>query len=129
MAAKRRVFRVAEQIRNLVAMELQRVADPRLEMVTITSVVVSPDLRYAKIYWMVADQSRVEDVQDGFLSAAGHFRRLLARELGARFVPEIKFFYDDTYDTRDEVDRLLAKAGIVSHSADPLSTAAEEEDS
>ena len=50
MANKRRVYKVAERIQGLIAMELQRVADPRFHLVTITSVVVSPDLRNAKIY-------------------------------------------------------------------------------
>jgi len=119
MANQRRAFRVAEQIRALIATELQHVSDPRLEMVTITSVVSSPDLRYAKIYWMVtgggvsnAGETRRAEVEAGFESANGFFRRLLAKELGVRFTPEIKFYYDDTYDTTNEVDRLLARAGV-----------------
>ena len=88
-------------------------ADPRLGLVTITSVVVSPDLRHAKVYWMAGgDSARIAEVEEGFASAGGLFRRALGKELGVRFVPEIKFYYDDTFDTRDEVDRLLSRAGI-----------------
>lgn len=118
MANNRRVYRVAEQIRNLVAQELIRMADPRFSLVTITSVVVSPDLRHAKVYWMVTGRDRIEEVDEAFESASGAFRKVLARELGVRFVPVVKFFYDDTFDTRDEVDRLLERARAESPSSE-----------
>lgn len=85
-------------------------ADPRFFLVTITSVVVSPDLRNAKIYWMVTGgRDRAPEVEEAFESAHGHFRRLVGKELGVRFVPELKFFYDDTLDTAEEVERLFKR--------------------
>jgi len=110
MAKQRRVHKIAEQIRNCIAMQLQRVADPRLSLVTITSAVVSPDLRNAKVYWMASgDEERRADVAEAFDSAAGLFRRAIGSELGIRFVPELKFYYDDTFDTSDSIDRLFAR--------------------
>lgn len=110
MAKQRRVHKIAEQIRNSIAMHLQRMADPRLSLVTITSAVVSPDLRHAKVYWMVGgDEERRAEVGEAFDSAAGIFRRAIAAELGIRFVPELKFYYDDTFDTSDSIDRLFAR--------------------
>ena len=110
MAKQRRVHKIAEQIRNSIAMQLQRMADPRLSLVTITSAVVSPDLRNAKVYWMVGgDEERRAEVGEAFESAAGIFRRAIAAELGIRFVPELKFYYDDTFDTSDSIDRLFAR--------------------
>jgi ribosome-binding factor A len=110
MAKQRRVHKIAEQIRNSIALQLQRVADPRFSLVTITSAVVSPDLRQAKVYWMVGgDEERHAEVAEAFASAAGLFRRAIAAELGIRFVPELKFYYDDTFDTSDSIDRLFAR--------------------
>ncbi|MFM1847469.1 MAG: hypothetical protein RL417_943 [Pseudomonadota bacterium] len=110
MAKQRRVHKIAEQIRNSIAIQLQRVADPRLSLVTITSAVVSPDLRHAKVYWMAGgDEGRRAEVAEAFESAAGLFRRSIAAELGIRFVPELKFYYDDTFDTSDSIDRLFAR--------------------
>jgi len=110
MASKRRVFQVAEKVREAIAMQLSRIADPRFSLVTITSVMVSPDLRYAKVYWLVSgDEERVEQVEEAFASATGLFRRVIAHELGLRFVPELRFFYDDTLDACAEVERLMAK--------------------
>ena len=110
MPSQRRVFMVAEQIRDLIALQLMQVADPRFSLVTVTSVIVSPDLRQAKVYWVAAGgPDRIPDVQEAFAHAAGRFKRVLSKALGIRFVPELHFFYDDTLDTVDEVERLFAR--------------------
>ena len=119
MANQRRMHKVAERIRSLVAMELQRVADPRLALVTVTSVVVSNDLRHAKIYWMASElpgrtsggssTERVSEVQEAFARAASFFRRAVAEDLGVRFAPELKFYHDDSVDARYTIDELFRK--------------------
>lgn len=110
MASPRRVHKVAEKVRGLIALELQRVADPRFSLVTVTSAVVSRDLRHVKVYWMATgDAERRREVEEAFEGASGLFRRLLADGLGTRFVPDLRFYYDDTLDASDEIDRLLAK--------------------
>lgn len=111
MANKRRVFKVAEKARMVLANELFRVSDPRFNLVTITSVVVSPDLRNIKAYWMVSgDVARRNEVAAAFEGATGLFKRVLADELSTRFAPDIRFYYDDTLDTTENVERLLAIA-------------------
>lgn len=91
-------------------MQLSRTADPRFSLVTITSAFVSPDLRVARVYWTISgDAERRREVQEAFEAAAGLFRRSVGHELGLRFVPELKFFYDDTLDTCEEVERLFAR--------------------
>lgn len=109
MAGQRRAFKVAEKIRSIIATELLDIADPRLQLITITSVAVSPDLRHARIYWVVAGASdRIPEAEAGFKSAGRHLRRSMGKSLGTKFVPELKFFYDDTLDTVEKVDRLLS---------------------
>lgn len=104
------MYRVAEKIRSAIALELQRTADPRLELVTVTSVMVTPDLREAKVYYMVYNHAqRRTEVDEAFEGAEGMFRRIVARELDLRFAPALKFFYDDSLDVQDEVGRLLAR--------------------
>ncbi len=110
MSSNRRVYRIAERIRTLIAERLFHVADPRFALVTITSAVVSPDLGQAKVYWVVGgDDKRKKDVADAFKSAAGQFRQAIAKELGIRFVPHLKFFYDDTLDTSEQIEELFAR--------------------
>jgi ribosome-binding factor A len=113
MSGKRRVYQVAERVKEVIASALLRTADPRFSLVTVTSVMVSPDLRNAKVYWVVslptsADRdARLNDVDEAFHNAHGMFKWILGKELGLRFVPDLSFFYDDTYDTVDEVERLM----------------------
>jgi ribosome-binding factor A len=115
MAGSRRIYQVGERIKELVAEHLVHTADPRFSLVTITSVMVSPDLRVAKVYWVVSmlsgvdREERIHEVQEAFGSAEGMFRRLLAKQLGVRFVPELRFYYDDTLDTVEHVERLMSK--------------------
>ena len=115
MSGSRRVFQVGERIKELIAEHLVHTADPRFSLVTITSVMVSPDLRMAKVYWVVSFVSgvdrkqRIEEVSDAFETAQGLFRKMLAKQLGVRFVPDIRFYYDDTLDTVEQVERLMEK--------------------
>jgi ribosome-binding factor A len=115
MAGNRRVYQIGERIKELVAEHLLYTADPRFNLVTITSVMVSPDLRNAKVYWVVSflsdtdREERIAEVNDAFDSALGHFRRVVAKQLGVRFVPDLRFYYDDTLDTAEHVERLMAR--------------------
>lgn len=115
MSGQRRVFQVGERIKELVAEHLNRVADPRFNLVTITSVMVSPDLRNAKVYWVVSifgeaeRAERIAEVQEAFDTASGMFRKMASKALGIRFTPELRFYYDDTLDTVENVERLMAK--------------------
>jgi ribosome-binding factor A len=115
MSGSKRVYQVAERIKEIVAESLLYSADPRFALVTVTSVMVSPDLRNAKVYWVVSflsgvnREERIAEVQEGLEAAAGAFRRSLAKQLNIRFVPELRFYYDDTLDTVESVERLMEK--------------------
>ena len=110
MADQRRVYKVAEKVRAIISQELFRTSDPRVSLVTITSVVVTTDLRIAKIYWAVTGgQERSESVQSILDGMRSSLRRAVGEELGTRHVPELKFFYDETLDTMEEVERLFQK--------------------
>ena len=95
----------------VLASELPRLADARLRLATITAVTVSKDLRHAKVYWSTCGgKAEVEPTAEAFERSAAHLRKVLAGELEARFVPSLKFYYDDTLDTVEEVERLLERA-------------------
>lgn len=110
MSDRRRVFRVAERIRDLVATELQRTADPRFSLVTITSVVVTPDLRLAKVYWVVTGgPDRAREVAEAFDGAQGFFKKAVGSSLRLKFAPQLRFYYDETLDALSEVQALVAR--------------------
>lgn len=110
MANQRRMHRFAEKVRELLAKEILAAADERFQFVSITGVMVTNDLREAKVYWVVTDpQNRRALVEDAFEKAKGHFRSSLAKKLEARYTPMLKFFYDETLDASEEVERLIAE--------------------
>ena len=110
MARERRVYQVAEKIRMTIANQLLHAADPRFSLVTITSVVASRDLRHAKVYWVATEgRDRCAEIDEAFTAAAGMLKKVVGDALGIRFAPDLKFFYDDTLDTVEEVERLFAK--------------------
>lgn len=111
MKSQRRMFRVAQAVRQQLAKQIYKSTDDRFNLVTITSVQVSPDLRHAKVYW-VAHESKeaLEQIGEAFVSANGFFRKGLADHLELRFIPTLRFYYDDTLDAAQNVEALLSKA-------------------
>lgn len=110
MAKPQRVHRLSEQIRTVIATELQRLADPCFDLITITATKVSSDMRYAKIYWSVLGKaSRKHEVKAALEQAKALLRRSMAPKLGLRIVPEITFIYDDTLDVIEETQRLFQR--------------------
>jgi len=111
MAQARRVFKVAAKVREILAVELLGRAEPRFSFLTITSVVVSQDLMIAKVYWSAPSDAPVErdDVLEAIEDHTPSLRRVLAKKLGLRAVPNLKFFFDETMDKVEEVERLFQR--------------------
>jgi ribosome-binding factor A len=107
---QRRSFKIAEQLQASIATNLLNLSDPRLSLITITGVKVSSDLKIAKIYWMATNgKERQEEISDGLCAATGKLRWALGKDLNLRAIPQLYFFYDDTYDVQDEVNQLFSK--------------------
>jgi ribosome-binding factor A len=87
---------------------LKRIKDPRLEFATITNVKMSRDLRVARIYFTTTGNKKsAEEALEGFKSAIGYVKRTLAGQLGLRYMPELKFFYDESFDYGSHIDKIL----------------------
>ena len=102
--------RIGGQIQKMLSQILQKqVKDPRLDSLTITGVKVSRDLRLARIYFTVSgkEQSRHEALE-GLENARGFIKRTLSRQLGLKYMPDLKFFYDESFDYGEHIDKLLA---------------------
>jgi ribosome-binding factor A len=88
----------------------KRVKDPRLEMITITGVRMTRDLRLARIYFSTpGGEERQQAATQGFKSALGFVKRTLAHQLGLRYMPDIQFVYDETFDYGADIDKLLTR--------------------
>lgn len=103
--------RVGQKIKQVLCeLLLKEINDPRLEMVTITDVKMSADLRIAKVYFVSnAGGAGSEEIARGFRSAMGYVKRKFARQIGLRYTPELKFFYDDSFDYGDRIEAVLKK--------------------
>lgn len=104
-----RADRVGELIQRILAENLNKsIRDPRLAMATITGVKMSKDLKIAKIYFAISGgKEKVDRAMLGFKSAVGYIKRLIAGEIELRYMPELKFFYDDSFDYGARIDSLL----------------------
>ena len=101
--------RVGEQIRKVLAELLQKeISDPRLAGTLITAVKMSRDLRIAKIYFATTStRSASHDATEGFDRARGFIKKELAHRLGLRYMPDLKFFYDDAIDRGARMEELI----------------------
>ena len=106
-----RADRVGGLIQEVLSDLLKKsIRDPRLAMVTITSVKMSRDLKLARIYFSIyGDSSKRDAAAKGFESARGFIKRSLARRLGLRYMPDLKFFYDESFDYGSHIEQLLGK--------------------
>ena|SRR5690606_679912 len=109
--ASRRLERVGEQLRAEIARVLrEEVADPRIGLVTILRVDVSPDLRHALVSWSRIERRGGPDlaaIAEGLESAAGFVRRQLARALPLKRMPELRFRHDPGIELGDATLSLL----------------------
>ena len=104
-----RADRVSGLIQEVLSNLLQKdIHDPRLKMATITNVKMSRDLKLARIYFSIyGDSNKVEAAAKGFESARGFIKRTLARKLSLRYMPDLIFFHDESFDYGSHIDELL----------------------
>jgi ribosome-binding factor A len=89
---------------------LREVRDPRVGMLTITSVDVSPDLSHAKVFFTLLQKERLEETLAGLKRSAGFLRSQLARRLKLYTTPELRFSYDESVERGDRLSRLIDQA-------------------
>lgn len=96
MKSYKRSQRVADQIKRDASFVIADVLPDRPDlMVTVSSVDVTDDLRYAKIFYTVlGDETKINEVARIFERATGHIQAELAHRLRLRRMPEISLVYD-----------------------------------
>jgi len=105
----KRTVQVAGLLRQEIAeLLVRKVKDPRLEMVTITGVDISPDLKMARIYFTrFGSNEDLKKVVEGLQSSAGFLRRELGQRMKLRNVPELNFIHDTSFEYGDRIESLL----------------------
>ena len=112
-----RGFRVADQIqRDLTELIARELKDPRVGMVTIQGVDVTPDYAHAKIHFSLLVGDPVE-TEEALNQAAGFLRNGLFKRLHIHTVPTLHFHFDRTTERAADMNALIAKA-VASRSKD-----------
>jgi ribosome-binding factor A len=103
-----RMRRVNESVRAVVADGIGDLKDPRIGIVTVTSVRVTPDLREATVYVSVLGGARRQrDSLAGLASAHGILQARINRELNLRRTPQLTFAYDDAVERGVRMSKLI----------------------
>lgn len=107
---RHRGFQVADQIaRDLSELIARELKDPRVGMVTLQGVEVTPDYAHAKVYFSVLTGD-VEQTADALNQAAGFLRKGLFKRLHIHTVPTLHFIFDRTPERASDLNALIAKA-------------------
>ena len=106
---RKRSKRVGDAIRNeLSTLLIQKIRDPNLATVALSRVLVTDDLKFAKIYYTVRGSNKATRLAArGLERAKGFIRSHLAKSLNLRYTPALQFFYDETAEKVEEVERLF----------------------
>ena len=111
--AKYRQDRINDAVKQEMAQILRDVKDPRItgSLVSITAAQVSPDLKFAKIFFSVLGEDK-DEVLKALKSAAGFFRSELARRINLRITPQLTFEYDSSMEYGANISSILKKLDI-----------------
>ncbi|MES2186968.1 MAG: 30S ribosome-binding factor RbfA [Pseudomonadota bacterium] len=109
-AAPNRSFKVADQIqRDLTELIARELKDPRVGMVTIQAVEVTPDYAHAKVFFSLMTGDH-EATQAALNQAAGFLRNGLFKRLHIHTVPTLHFLFDRTTERAADMNALIAQA-------------------
>ncbi len=100
--------RVGDQIqRELGDLLYRELRDPKVGLITITAVDVSPDCSHAVVYFTCLDASHAPEAAAGLRRAAGFLRSRLAKRLKMFTTPELRFTYDESIERGARLSRLI----------------------
>lgn len=111
--ANYRKGRINDEVKKELSFILREVKDPRLSdaFISITSVEVSGDLKFAKVYYSALMGDKKE-IAKGLKSCSGFIRREIARRLNLRMTPEFTFFEDHSIEHGAHISKLLNQIEI-----------------
>jgi len=108
-------FRRADRVADLIKTELsdillRQINDPQVRGITVTGVTVTDDLRQARVFFVrMGENTCSDETMRGLDRAAGFLRRELGKRLRLRYVPELTFIFDTSFEYGDRINRLLAE--------------------
>lgn len=108
-----RGLRVADQIqRDLAELIAYELKDPRVGMITLTEVQVTPDYAHAKVFFTMLSDNK-EDIKqtvEGLSKASGYLRNMLGKRLHIHTLPQLHFVHDTSTSRGMEMSALIDQA-------------------
>ncbi|HMN20679.1 MAG TPA: 30S ribosome-binding factor RbfA [Ottowia sp.] len=105
-----RSYQIAGQIqRDLAELIARELKDPRVGMVTLNAVEVSPDYAHAKVFFSLL-KGDPRETEEALNHAAGHLRNGLFKRLHIHTVPTLHFVFDRTTERAADMNALIARA-------------------
>lgn len=107
-----RARRVGELLqRELAQLTQEELNDPRVGLVTVSHVEVSPDLRHAKVYvTILAEEKDIQEQIKILNKAAGFLQHGLSQRVKLRVIPRLQFVYDDSIERGRHLIALIEEA-------------------
>ena len=106
-----RQLRVGQEVRRVIAEAIEQgeVRSPELSsaFITITQVIMSPDLKYATIYLTTLNGKNLGVILEQLTADKWLFKKLVADKLKLRWTPELNFRVDDTFDEAERINKLM----------------------
>lgn len=115
--------RIQQQIlKTLNSALIYQVSDPRLSGVEVTSVQMSKDNSYARVFYSISDDRADEkrDIAHGLERAIHFLKRVIRDEMTLRVIPDLKFVLDETEKNVARVEEILGKLSYSSQSDEEL---------
>ena len=119
-----RGFRVADQIQRDLAELIRDLKDPRVGMITINAVEVTPDYAHAKVFFSLLIGDATES-ETALYEAAGFLRNGLFKRLAIHTVPTLHFHFDRTTERAAELNAMILQANATRAKEDDVPPAAE----
>jgi len=104
-----RTARVNELCREILADELERIDDERIELVTVTHVAVDPDLRHATVAFSRLDRD-VDEATAALAALRPRLQAAIGRQARLKRTPELRFVVDDVMARAERIEDLIREA-------------------
>jgi len=107
----RRAQKLAQQIKQEISWLIDRkLKDPNKGFITVTHVKLSPDMKLASVYYTIlGDDEARKSTKEVLTRSTSFLRYELKDKVKLRFLPELRFFYDDTFDYSQKISKLISK--------------------
>jgi ribosome-binding factor A len=102
-----RMLRVNSTIREVLADEIERMSDSRLELVSVTAVETAPNLRQATVFIDVLGRDDQEDALAALRGAAKRLQSVIGREVRIKYTPTLEFAVDPGIIGGERIDQIL----------------------